>query len=226
MSTGFPFVEIPKNLLPAIGEPDPGTHIYRKSGPDEDMSKWFAHLSSLIGPTLSPGGVCMYCPVSRAAVHKRAKEGKLSMFLYHPDYSKQSLFGKEKKIRKRPYGYIPLSEIQAWRREIEERVAKQGKYTQEELEGKKPDHDGDFLEWPVKSERQGMLDVLREMGVASPIELVSQAINSWRNQGKGTKVTIPVSKNPEGIPEREHKRREEAGIESIKRKARRRKGTK
>ena len=81
----------------------------------------------------------MYCPVSRAAVHKRTKEGKLSVFLYHVKYSKRSLFGKIKTVRQSPYAYIPVSEAIAWRKELEERAIRNEEITREELQGAKPD---------------------------------------------------------------------------------------
>jgi len=95
----------------------------------------------------------MYCPVSRAAVYKRLKEGQLSIFLFHVTHRKTTLFGKNKILRENPYGYIPVSEARAWRQELEERAVKQGSITEEELEGARPDWAGDFLQWKNKWER-------------------------------------------------------------------------
>ena len=81
----------------------------------------------------------MYCPVSRAAVYKRIKEGKLSIFLFHVTHRKTTLFGKNKILRDNPYGYVPVSEARAWRLELEARAVRQGLITEEELEGAKPD---------------------------------------------------------------------------------------
>ena len=89
----------------------------------------------------------MYCPVSRAAVYKRIKEGRLSLFLFHVTRRKTALFGGKKVVREMPYGYIPVSEVRAWRNELEERAIAQGNVTREELEGAKPDWHGDFLDW-------------------------------------------------------------------------------
>ena len=159
MSTAFPFVEIPSELHPIIGKPDPGTHIYRRDGSQEESAIWFDALTSIIGPSVSPGGVGMYCPVSRAAVYKRLKEGNLSIFLFHVTHRKTTLFGKNKILRDNPYGYVPASEARAWRIELEERALKQGYITQQELEGSKPDWQGEFLAWRKRSERLGLLDV-------------------------------------------------------------------
>jgi hypothetical protein len=151
--TKFPFVEIPEELEAIVGKRDSGTRIYRRDGSQEESSVWFDLLTEIIGPSVSPGGVGMYCPVSRAAVYKRIKEGKLSIFLFHVTYRKTTLFGKNKILRDHPYGYIPASEARAWREELEERALSQGTITPEELEGAKPDWHGEFLSWQNKHER-------------------------------------------------------------------------
>src|SRR5438309_11692087 len=150
MQTEFPFVSIPADLETIIGKREAGTHIYRRDGSQEESAAWFEMLTEIIGPSVSPGGVGMYCPVSRAAVYKRIKEGKLSIFLFHVTHRKTTLFGKNKILRDNPYGYIPVSEARAWRQELEQRALAQGTVTEEELEGSKPDWSGDFLQWRVK----------------------------------------------------------------------------
>lgn len=143
----FPFVEIPAELSHIIGERDGDTRVYRKRGSAEESPVWFDILTKLIGPSVSPGGVGMYCPVSRAAVYKRLKEGNLSIFNFHVTKRKTKFFGGLLVEREMPYGYIPVSEVKAWRKELEERAIAQGIVTAEELEGAKPDWDGDFLAW-------------------------------------------------------------------------------
>jgi hypothetical protein len=161
--TDFPFVEIPEELEAIVGKRKPGTRIYRRDGSQEESSVWFDLLTEIIGPSVSPGGVGMYCPVSRAAVYKRIKEGKLSIFLFHVTYRKTTLFGKNKILRDHPYGYIPASEARAWREELEERALSQGTITAEELEGAKPDWHGEFLSWQNKHERMDYFsDMARE----------------------------------------------------------------
>jgi hypothetical protein len=152
MPTKFPFVEIPEELEGIVGKRDPGTRIYRRDGSQEESSVWFDLLTEIIGPSVSPGGVGMYCPVSRAAVYKRIKEGKLSIFLFHVTHRKTTLFGKNRILRDNPYGYIPASEARAWREELEERALSQGTITAEELEGARPNWSGEFLQWRNKRE--------------------------------------------------------------------------
>lgn len=171
----FPFVEIPEELADAIGRPDPGTRIYRKSGTQEEVGKWFRLLSRVVGPTVSPGGVIMFCPVSRAAVHKRTKEGKLSIFLFHVTKQKKGIFGKTKMIRNAPYGYIPVSEAEAWRREIEERAVRNEEITREELEGARADWNDEFLQWPNRRERPGLSEVLEDLGY-TPKQLLQELL--------------------------------------------------
>lgn len=141
-----------------IGKVDEGTRIYRRDGSQEESAAWFDALTEIVGPTVSPGGVGMYCPVSRAAVYKRVKEGNLSMFLFHVTHRKTTLFGKTKILRDTPYSYIPISEARAWRRELEERALRQQVITPEELEGSRPDWAGEFVEWKNSSERPSLFD--------------------------------------------------------------------
>lgn len=165
MQTSFPFVEIPAEVESIVGKREEGTHIYRKDGSQEESSAWFDLVTELIGPSVSPGGVGMYCPVSRAAVYKRVKEGKLSMFLFHVTHRKTNLFGKTKTLRDTPYSYIPVSEAKAWRQELEERALRHGTISEEELEGARPDWHGEFLEWRSEKERMSALDQARADGV-------------------------------------------------------------
>jgi hypothetical protein len=106
----------------------------------------------------------MYCPASRAAVYKRIKEGRLSIFLFHVTYRKTTLFGKNKILRENPYGYIPVSEVRAWRKELEERAVSQGKITEEALEGARPDWHGEFLQWQNKHERMDFFSAMEQDG--------------------------------------------------------------
>lgn len=154
MSTGFPFVEVPDALRVVVGEPIGQTRIYRKTGPAEEDGYWFDVLCETFGPMVSPGGVSMFAPVSRAAVHKRMKEGKLTCFLYDVSFRKRNLFGRSKEVRERDMSYIPVSECKAWGQEIMERAIQKKFVTREELVGDKPDWHGLFLEPDSRWEKQ------------------------------------------------------------------------
>jgi len=166
MATRIQFVTIPRELKAVLGEPDPGTRVYRRDGPEEECGPWFDAFSEVVGATVSPGGVGMYCPVSRAAVHKRMKDGNLTAFLFHPTHRKTGWFGKVKTLRDTAYTYIPVSEIKQWRQELEERALKNGAVTAEELEGLKPDWEGEFLKWKNRQERLNLMDELQMEGMS------------------------------------------------------------
>jgi len=146
MSTEFPFVQVPEELRVVVGEMIPKTKIYRKTGPAEEDGYWFDVLTERFGPLVSPGGVSMFAPVSRAAVHKRMKEGKLTCFLYDITYRKRNFFGSSKEVRVRDMAYVPVSECKAWGKEIMERAIEKQFVTRRELEGDKPDWHGQFLQ--------------------------------------------------------------------------------
>ena len=147
MSTEFPFLAVPPELHSVFGEPIPGTHLYHKEGPQEETSFWSDAVFQLAGQCVSPGGVSMYAPVSRAAVHKRLKEGKLTGFFFHVTHRKRNFLGLDLSTRELAIGYIPVSECKAWKTEIEQRAIDQGRITEKELLGDKPDWHGGFLRW-------------------------------------------------------------------------------
>ncbi len=120
MNSDFPYLEIPKGLEAVIGPSDAGTRMYRRSGSDEEVGPWFDAIGEAFPEDsfVSPGGVSMYAPVSRAGVHKRIKEGKLTMFLFHVVRQERKMFGYQKKLKELPYGYIPVSECKAWANEL------------------------------------------------------------------------------------------------------------
>jgi uncharacterized membrane protein len=93
----------------------------------------------------------MYAPVSRAAVHKRLHEGKMTAFAFHVVESKRSLFGYQKKLKQRPYLYVPVSECKAWAEELKARPDRKAAYA-EATGGDKPDWDGEFLDKATKGE--------------------------------------------------------------------------
>jgi len=158
-------VQIPEEIAHIFGTPDAGTRIYRADGTEEENSVWFDAVCEVAGSTVSPGGACMYAPVSRAAVHQRMKEGKLTAFLFHVRRKSKTWLGRPREARESPFIYIPVVEIKAWAEEIKERAIKQGKVTREELEGAKPDWEGEFLEWKNTMERPGLREFMEDTGL-------------------------------------------------------------
>lgn len=159
METAFPFVEIPEDLYPVLGRPEPGTRIYHMVGAEEESGPWFEALTDVIGPSVSPGGVSMFCPVSRAAVHKRLKESRLSAFYFETTHHATTLFGKRRPKRETALCYIPVSECKAWKAELEKEALRRERITTEELEEAKPDWGGAFLEWQRRNEAVRKVDM-------------------------------------------------------------------
>ena len=149
-TTQFPFVKIPQEISSVVGECDEGTRMYRREGSEEEAGYWFEAMEEIIGTAVSPGGVSMFCPVTRAAVHKRIREGRLSAFLFHTTEIKKNWFGKKRVHRESPYILVPISEAKAWKEELAKEAVRRGYVSQEELEGNEPDWHGEFLEWKKK----------------------------------------------------------------------------
>ena len=147
METDFPYLVIPDRLKPIVGKPDPGTRIYRIEGSDAEVGPWYDAICECFPDDsfVSPGGVGMYAGVSRPAVHKRLKQGKLTGFFFHVTRATQSIFGYQKKIKQLPYGYIPASECKAWGLELKSRPDRREAML-EAAGGPKPDWQGEFLD--------------------------------------------------------------------------------
>ena len=121
MTKEFPFVEIPENFKVTIGDPDEGTRIYRQYGTETDIEEWFDAIFEICqgDGSVSPGGVSMYAKVSRPAVHKRLREGRLTGFMFHI-IKNGKFFKNRKKLEDGglPYICIPVSECKAWAKEM------------------------------------------------------------------------------------------------------------
>ena len=124
METEIQYIKIPEAFTAFAGVRDRGKRIYRREGNHEEMVQWFDALTEHIGGCVSTGGAAVYAGVTRAGVHKRLKVGKLTAFCFYITEEKQTLFGGKKKLKHGALVYIPVSECQAWRKELEERVAR------------------------------------------------------------------------------------------------------
>jgi len=111
----FPYVDVPENYRAIVGERDSGTRCYHAYGPAEDFRRWSWAVGRVCGRTISPGGVVMYVRCTRAGVHKRIQEGRLTAFCFHVVKGKTAFRGREILDNGgRPYIDIPLSECEAW----------------------------------------------------------------------------------------------------------------
>jgi hypothetical protein len=126
-----------------VGNPDPGTLIYRREGSEEEGAKWFEYVQFCFGPAVSPGGVSLYVPVSRAAVHKRLQAGLMTAFLFHTTHREGTFWGKERTVKTQPYVYIPVSECKVWAAEI---VARPENFNAFLKSLRSQDFDDDFLQ--------------------------------------------------------------------------------
>jgi hypothetical protein len=122
MQDNFPFVKVPEQLKPLLGDPDKNTRTYRRYGREEEISEWFDAIWKVCDPDMavSPGGVSMFAKVSRAGVHKALKDGRLTAFCFHVWDESKWIKGKPVlKEGKRPYCYIPVVECRAWAQRLE-----------------------------------------------------------------------------------------------------------
>lgn len=166
-------VEVPPELWPIVGAAEPGTRVHRASGSEDDIEKWFDTINKHFGSMVSPGGVSMFAPVSRAGVHARIKRGQLTCFLFHPERETKSLILRKSKIERErvPYAYIPVCECKAWGKVLRARaeelqnrckdvtaetatpeLVKAVKDYEHESGGEKRDWNDDFMNWPRRSE--------------------------------------------------------------------------
>lgn len=124
LSPDFPFVHIPGHLSDRIGNPNEGTRLYRRYGKESEIEDWFDAVYEICqgNGSVSPGGVAMYVRVSRPAVHKRLKEGRLTGFLFHQIEEGRFFKGRKRlKDGGMPYCCIPVSECKAWAEEMKKR---------------------------------------------------------------------------------------------------------
>jgi hypothetical protein len=161
MKKELPFVKVPGRLLPIVGEPDPGTRMYKRVAERIDRKEWWDAIWEICGKegSMSPGGVAGYCKVSRAGVHKRMKEGRITAFVLY--MVTETKFMKKKVLDEggRPFDIqIPVSECKAWAEDIAERKARIGiGAVREDILGD-GDEEGEFM----KPSRQWKKDKLKK----------------------------------------------------------------
>src|SRR5271154_4780253 len=121
MATEFPYLQMnTPERKKLVGKPDKGTRIYRREGSFKESGEWCVAMDEVFDDQfVSPGGVCMFVPVSRAAVHKRMKEGRLTALCFHVVHDEKTFFGYLRKAKATPFVFIPVSECKAWAKEIE-----------------------------------------------------------------------------------------------------------
>jgi len=105
-----------------VGKRQTGTRIYRREGTYQEAGEQAVALDKVFNDSfVSPGGVIMFVPVSRAAFYKRMNEGRLTVFCFHVVKDEKTFFGKVRKAKSTPFVWIPVSELEAWAEEIKEK---------------------------------------------------------------------------------------------------------
>jgi hypothetical protein len=137
-----------------VGEPDSGTRMYRQEGSAEQGSRWLDYLHERFERLVSPGGVYVYLPITRAGVHKRLKSGKMTAFLFHVTGRERTFWGKDRKVKAQPYVYIPVIECKAWAAEVASRPENFEAFL---LDIRKRDWEQDFIDYDPKD--KGRKDV-------------------------------------------------------------------
>ncbi len=147
MATEFPYLQMTTpERKKLVGKPDKGTRIYRREGTYKESGEWCVAMDEVFDDQfVSPGGVGMFVPVSRAAVHKRMKEGRLTALCFHVVQNERTFFGNVRKAKATPFVFIPVSECKAWAKEIQEKrgpveIIGPGDVSQEFLEKDPEDH--------------------------------------------------------------------------------------
>lgn len=126
MNDDFPYIEIKPALKRIIGEKLPGTRTYKAAGTQKEYAAWFDALVQYVGPCVSPGGAAARAHVTRAAVYKRMKQGRITAFLFYAPEDNTDLpkFLRIFRAPDTPYCYIPVSECQAWGEDMITRTSK------------------------------------------------------------------------------------------------------
>ena len=120
-------VSIPTELRGVLGRPDPGTRCWRWFGTEQEMRGWFDAVMATCAPdgAVSPGGVAMYARVSRAGVHKRMTQGRITAFMFH-QVDGVTRWTKREKLAlggRATQCYMPVSECRSWAALLENMTA-------------------------------------------------------------------------------------------------------
>jgi hypothetical protein len=137
-------ISIPSEIEHVFGERVPDTRMYFCEGSQAEYRVWTEAVFDVTGGAVSPGSASMFGGISRASVHNRMQDGKLTAF--HFEIRKGGITGLLES-RETPYIYVPVSELKAWAEEIKERGIKRGKLIPQEVELPKTGWAQDFLNW-------------------------------------------------------------------------------
>ena len=120
------YINVSRGLARVCGKRDEGTRIHRRTGDVDAFQMWYEAVCERVeGGVLPFTWVPRYVRVSRTAVHKRVKEGRLTAFLFEFDVAglRRVLDGRAKN----QYVLVPLTEVKAWAANMEDRRERSGK---------------------------------------------------------------------------------------------------
>lgn len=148
MDKDFPFIDIPEQYKNIIGQPDQNSRLYRAYGDRRVLVKWIEAVNEICGQesNVSPGGAASIVGVTRAAVHKRLKEGRLTGFCFYVVEDAEIFFLKFTRLEEsgRPnICDIPVVECLAWAEDLDARRSKQEAIEEDKIS--KKDWDDDFM---------------------------------------------------------------------------------
>lgn len=111
------FVEPPKKWEKSRAIEKLGERWYVEKGPVQHFRHWLRELQEAYPGNLIPfSWVPDFVGVSRSALHKRAKAGKLTVFTFViTEYSRTVLGGLRERDSRRRYDYATVSECVGWR---------------------------------------------------------------------------------------------------------------
>lgn len=119
MNKGIKHIELPEELDGIAGQIDPGTRFYKKFDFKENFADWFDAINRYASNGegfLTPGTLALYANVSRAAVYKRIKEGRLTAFQFQVTEMYVDKNGQTtgRTVSKQTFCFIPMTECQQW----------------------------------------------------------------------------------------------------------------
>jgi len=201
---------ITPELRKIAGKQETGRRIFRREGSFKKAGMWHQQLHQQVGAIVSPGGVSMYVSVSRAGVYRAIKEGKITAFCFHATEDRKTLFGRKYKLKQRAFVFVPVSECQAWAKELEDRAEYIEKIKDkspaellamarelERLQGTEKDRDDDqFLtEDPDDKGKQGVkydnemsVSEMAAAVVAIPVAMVKEKIQNMQRRKRARKL--------------------------------------
>ena len=117
--------EVPANLLTRVGSLRRGTCTYETRGDHDAYREWVnALFSHFMAGLLNPSCAGMYAGVSRTALHKALREGRLIAFSFRLTQPQEG----PREVGP-PYVLIPIDELNSWRRVLAERAKQHIKIT-------------------------------------------------------------------------------------------------